>query len=194
MGLAELVFATKAAISEHDSLNLSGPVEVILKINEGGRFNTTLHVSSHRRSKVDVRGVDLSLLVALCGVSLSFLLGEVEVEFRVGHSLGEDRSKGVVESLRHDRSSHTHNSIDFRSKADRVVHGFLSVGNEEFKVIGAPRGGHADLVLPGVALESNRSVSTFLNSRVSTLGARLDRVEGVTLADAPDSTVFAFHY
>lgn len=75
-----------------------------------------------------------------------------------------------------------------------MVHGFLSVSNEEFKVIGAPRGGYADFILPGVALEGDRPISTFLNSGVSTPGARLDRVEGVALANALDRTVFTFHY
>ena len=117
----------------------------------------------------------------------------MEVEFRVGHSLSEDGTKSVVESLRHDRSCHTHNSINLRSKASRVVHGFLSVSNEEFKVIGAPRGGDADFIFPGVALEGDRPISAFLNSRISTSRARLDRVKGVALADALDCTVFTFH-
>lgn len=148
---------------------------------------------SVRRTEINERRVSFLTNFGIISTSISLhgLLGEVEVIFRLVHGLGENRAKSVVEAFGHNGSSHTKNSINLRSKADREVLSGLSLSNEELKVVGAPVGADANIILPRESIKSNRSIFAGSDSGViSSLRSRSDRVEGVALADTVVNTGF----
>ena len=132
--------------------------------------------------------------IIIFSISLEGLLGEVEVIFRPDHGLGINRAKSVIEACRYNRSSHTKNSINLGSKADREALSSLSLSNKELKVVGAPVGADTNFILPRESIECNRSIFAGSDSGViSSLGARSDRVEGVALANTVVNTGLALN-
>lgn len=118
----------------------------------------------------------------------------MEVEFRLGHRLGERRSELVSKARRHNRSGHSHDSVNCVSQAGRSVLTFLGRSNEEFKVVTAPFVADADLVFPGSSFKFNRSVGALHDfSSLSAPGSVSLGVVDVTLADGSHSTGLAFN-